>query len=396
MKIFLLIIALFLFRFSVNAQLLGSKNDKEKLQQKVAAEHVVSSVKASISEITGWVLKENSKWISEKNVIPNPDPKYILPDKVLGQDNLSEMEIRETQVNGKTFAVIVLKYLMPRYEFPTLKEGFSPGKVIDFYVFPAERILQILPDTLSLGVPHAINLEVVVSGRIENYETKDIDFEVNTAIQRYAGNRIINPTNLLIAVMPYSADGKDHVKFKLIKTYPSEKLYQPYLMDDISNTLFSHSFYECLRSTFATFFNSGSVLAMADLPAEEQPSDFNGFFIRGVHAYDREDYYNAITDFTDAIRLMPNQKFYPVFAYRGNAKFKLGDLEGSLNDLNSAVALKPLDKQFLPVYAQVFLNRGTVRYYMKDLTGAREDWQRAAELNEPKSAEYLKLYFKKL
>jgi tetratricopeptide (TPR) repeat protein len=196
--------------------------------------------------------------------------------------------------------------------------------------------------------------------------------------------------------MPYSTDGKDHVKFKLIKTYPSEKLYQPYLMDDIGNTLFSHSYYECMRSTFANFFNSGSVLALADMPAGDQPSDFNGFFIRGVRAYDREDYYNAITDFTDAIRLMPNQKFYPVFAYRGNAKFKLGDLEGSLNDLNSAVALKPLDKQFLPFYAQVFLNRGTVRYYMKDLAGARKDWQRAAELNEPKSAEYLKMYFKKL
>jgi tetratricopeptide (TPR) repeat protein len=247
-----------------------------------------------------------------------------------------------------------------------------------------------------LGVSHAINLEVVVSGRIENYETKDIDFEVNTAVQRFAANRIINPTNLLIAVMPYSMDGKDHVKFKLIKTYPSEKLYQPYLMDDISNTLFNHSFYECQRSTFANFFNSASGMSMSDLPAEDKPKDFNGFFIHGVRAYDREDYYNAITDFTDAIRLMPNQEFYPVYAYRGNAKFKLGDLEGSLSDLNAAVALKPLDKQFLPVYAQVFLNRGTVRYFLKDMTGAREDWQRAADLNEPKSVEYLKMYFKKL
>jgi hypothetical protein len=396
MKITSLLIVLFVFQLTAHAQLLGGKNVKEKQQQIVSSEHVVSSVKASISEITGWVLKENTKWISEKNVIPNPDPKYILPDKVLGQDNLSEMEIREAQVNGKTFAVLVLKYFMPRYEFPTLKEGFTPAKVLDFYVFPAERIMQILPDTLSLGVPHAINLEVVVSGKIENFETKDIDFEVNTAIQRYAANRIINPTNLLIAVMPYSLDGKDHVKFKLIKTYPSEKLYQPYLMDDISNTLFNHSFYECQRSSFANFFNSASVLAMSDKPAEDQPTDFNGFFTHGVRAYDREDYYNAITDFTDAIRLMPSQKFYPVYAYRGNAKFKLGDLEGSLSDLNSAVALKPLDKQFLPVYAQVFLNRGTVRYYMKDMAGAREDWQRAAELNEPKSAEYLKMYFKKL
>ena len=394
MRIFSLILSILLLQATVYAQLWGGKKEKEKQQQKIASEHIVSSVKSQLSNITGWVLKENAKWISAKNIIPNPDPKYLLPDKVLGQDNISEMEIRETQINGKIHAVLVLKYLMPRYEFPTLKEGFYPGKVLDFYVFPAERILHILPDTLSIGVPNCINLDVSVSGRIENYESKDIDFEINTAIQRFAGNRIVNPTNLLIAVMPYSMDGKDHVKFKLIKTYPSEKLYQPFLMDDISGQLFNHSYYECTRSSFAAFFNSAAVLALADMPLTEQPTDFNGYFLKGVLDYGREDYYNAITDFTNAIRLMPDQKFYPVYAYRGNAKFKLGDKEASLDDLNKAVALKPVDKRYIPVYGQVFLNRGTVRYFMKDVAGAREDWQRAAELNVPKSAEYLKMYFK--
>ena len=394
MKIFSLILTFLFFQTFVLAQVKGGKNEKEKIQENVASERVVSSVKSSISDITGWVLKENAKWISAKNVIPNTDPKYDLPDKVLGQDNISEMEIRETQVNGKTFAVLVLKYLMPNYEFPTLKEGFSTAPVLDFYVFPAEKILQILPDTLSAGVAHSINLEVTVSGRLPNYETKDIDFEINTAIQRFAASRIVSPTNLLIAVMPYSMDGKDHIKFKIIKTYPGEKLYQPYLMDDIVVQLFNHSYFECQRSIFASFFSSAAVLALSDMKQGDQPTDFNGFFVRGVRAYDREDYYNAITDFTNAIRLMPDQKFFPVYGYRGNAKFKLGDMAGSLQDFNTAVAFKPLDKQYLPVYGQVFLNRGTVRYFMKDVTGAREDWQRAAEYNVPKSSEYLKLYHK--
>jgi len=394
MRIFFLVLSILLFQVTVHAQLWGGKNEKEKQQKKIASEHTVSSVKSRISDITGWVLKDNAKWISAKNIIPNTDPKYLLPDKVLGQDNISEMEIRETQVNGKTHAVLVLKYLMPRYEFPTLKEGFYPGKVLDFYVFPAERILHILPDTLSIGVPNCINLEVTVSGRIENYDFKDIDFEINTSIQRFAGNRIVNPQNLLIAVMPYSMDGKDHVKFKLIKTYPSEKLYQPFLMDDIIGKLFDHSYFECNRSSFGNFFNSAAVLALTNMPFTEQPTDFNGYFLKGVLAYGREDYYNSITDFTNAIRLMPDQKFYPVYAYRGNAKFKLGNMEASLEDLNIAVSLKPVDKQYLPVYGQVFLNRGTVRYFMKDIKGAREDWQRAADLNVTKSAEYLKMYFK--
>jgi tetratricopeptide (TPR) repeat protein len=390
MRFFPFVMTILLLQSSVYAQFWSRSNEAAKQKQKGPSEHIVSSVKSRINSITGWVVKENGKWMSAKNIILNPDPKYLLPDKVLGQDNLSEMEIREAQVDGKINAVLILKYLMPRYEFPTLKEGFYPVKVLDFYVFPVERISNILPDTLSKGVTHCINLEVAVSGRIEKYDSKDIDFEINTAIQRFSDNRIVNAANLLIAVMPYSLDGKDHVKFKLIKTYPSEKIYQPYLMDDINKNLFIHSYYECPRNEFAAFFNGAAASVIAETPLSDQPTDFNGYFAKGVRAYDREDYYNAITDFTNAIRLMPDQQFYPVYAYRGNAKFKLGDSKASLEDLDKAVALKPVDKQYFAVYGQVLLNRGTVKYLMKDLAGAREDWQQAAQLNEPKSASLFK------
>jgi tetratricopeptide (TPR) repeat protein len=393
MRVFCLVFILLLFHSTVDAQFRKRKKSNEQMVQGTP-EQVVSHVKSHLTDITGWVLKDNTKWISAKNFIRNPDPKYTLPDKVLGLDNISEMEIRESQLNGKMVAVLVLKYLIAKYEFPTIKEGFYEGKALDFYVFPAEKLLTILPDTLSNGSTNCINFEVIVSGKIENYDQKDIDFEITTAIQRISGNRIINPQNLILGVMPYNLDGKDHVKFKLIKTFPSEKLYQPYLMDDIKGQLFNKSYFETKRSTFSAFFSSASVLALTDTPLGEEPTDFQGYFIKGVREYERGDYYNAITDFTNAIRLQPNQQFYPVYAYRGNAKFKLNDMDAAILDLNKAVTLKPIDKQYLPLWGQVFINRGTVRYYMKDLEGARSDWQRAAELNVPKAAEYLQMYFK--
>ncbi|MDP4291588.1 MAG: hypothetical protein Q8908_10955, partial [Bacteroidota bacterium] len=283
MKLFSLLLTILVFQTSVFAQLLGEKNERLQ-QQKVLSEHVVSSVKSSLSEITGWVLRDNTKWINAKNIIPIADSKYLFPDKVLGQDNISEMEIRETQVDGKSNAVLVVKYLKPNYEFPTLKEGFSTAKVLDYYVFPVEKILQIIPDTLSAGIPHSINLAVTVSGRLEDYESKDIDLEINTAVQRFTASRFINPANLVLAVMPFSKDGKDHVKFKVIKTYPSEKLYQPYLSEEMSSQLFTHSYFECTRNTFANFFNSAAILAVSDKSVGDQPTDFNGFFIKGVRA----------------------------------------------------------------------------------------------------------------
>ncbi len=392
MRVFCLIFILLLFHSTVDAQFWKKKKSNEQLVQE-QSEQIVSHVKSRLTDITGWVLKENTKWISGKNIIRNPDPKYTLPDKVLGLDNISEMEIRESVVDGKPVAVLVLKYLTAKYEFPTIKEGFYVGKGLDFYVFPAEKLLHVLPDTLANGSTISINFEVIASGKVENYDSKDIDFEIATAIQRTSENRTVNPQNLILGVMPYTLDGKDHVKFKVIKTFPSEKLYQPYLMDDIKGQLFKKSYFETKRSTFSTFFSSASVLALTDMPVGEEPTDFQGYFIKGVREYERGDYYNAITDLTNAIRLQPNQLFYPVYSYRGNAKFKLNDMEGAILDLDKAVTLKPADKQYLPLWGQVFLNRGTVRYFMKDREGARSDWQRAAELSVPKATEYLQMYF---
>lgn len=393
MRVFCLVFILLLFHSTVDAQFWKKKKSNEQLVQGTP-EQTVSHVKSHLTDITGWVLKDNTKWISAKNIIRNPDPKYTLPDKVLGLDNISEMEIREAQLNGKMVGVLVIKYLMPKYEFPTIKEGFYIGKALDFYVFPANKLLNILPDTLSPGSTNSVNFEVIVSGKIENYDQKDIDFEITTAIQRISGNRIINPQNLILGVMPYNLDGKDHVKFKVIKTFPSEKLYQPYLMDDIKGQLFNKSYFETKRSTFSAFFSNASILALVDTPQGEEPVDFQGYFIKGVREYERGDFYNAITDLTNAIRLQPDQKFYPVYAYRGNAKFKLNDMDAAILDFNKAVTLKPTDKQYLPLWGQVFLNRGTVRYFLKDMEGARSDWQRAAELSVPKATEYLQMYFK--
>lgn len=393
MRIFCLIFFLLLFHSTVDAQFLKKKKSSEQMVQGTPDQPIVH-VKSRLTDISGWVLNNNAKWVSAKNIIRNPDPKYALPDRVLGLDNISEMEIRDAQLNGKTVAVLIFKYLIPKYEFPTIKEGFYIGKCLDFYVFPAEKILQILPDTLANGSTNSVNFEVIVSGKIENYDQKDIDFEITTAIQRISGNRIVNPQNLVIGVMPYSLDGKDHVKFKVIKTFPSEKLYQPYLMDDIKGQLFNKSYFEAKRSSFSSFFNGASILALIDTPVGEEPTDFQGYFIKGVREYERGDFYNAITDFTNAIRLQPDQKFYPVYSYRGNAKFKLNDPDAALLDFNKAVTLKPTDKQYLPLWGQVFLNRGTVRYFMKDLEGARGDWQRAVELGVPQASEYLKMYFK--
>src|ERR1035437_1655398 len=98
MRVFCLLFILLLFHNTVDAQFWKKKNSNEQTVQG-APEQPVSHLKSRLTDISGWVLNNNNKWISAKNIIRNPDPKYDLPDKVLGLDNISEMEIRDAQLN---------------------------------------------------------------------------------------------------------------------------------------------------------------------------------------------------------------------------------------------------------------------------------------------------------
>ncbi len=68
---------------------------------------------------------------------------------------------------------------------------------------------------------------------------------------------------------------------------------------------------------------------------------------------------------------------------RAQAKFYLGDVQGSISDFKKLLEIDPNNSYY-------FYCRGRLKYESDDLKGACEDWKKAAELGDEDAAELLK------
>mgnify|MGYP001418255557 CR=1 FL=1 len=67
----------------------------------------------------------------------------------------------------------------------------------------------------------------------------------------------------------------------------------------------------------------------------------------------------------------------------GLSKAKSGDYSGAFLDFTKAIELKPDD-------AMAYSNRGLAKNDLKDLSGACDDWRRAANLGHSNAAKWVK------
>jgi tetratricopeptide (TPR) repeat protein len=92
---------------------------------------------------------------------------------------------------------------------------------------------------------------------------------------------------------------------------------------------------------------------------------------RGNARMSLEDYRGALEDYNHAVRMEPGWGNY--FS-RGTARNALGDYRGAVDDFTQVLRLAP---NLAPAYEQ----RAATRVQMRDFEGARNDWQRAADLH---------------
>ena len=102
-----------------------------------------------------------------------------------------------------------------------------------------------------------------------------------------------------------------------------------------------------------------------------QASLFNN---RGAARRDKGDLDGATEDFTEAIRLEPDDAV--AFVGRSTVRRKRGDLDGAIQDCNEAIRIKP--------EALFFDNRGKARFGKGDLDGAIQDYTEAIRLKPDK------------
>ncbi|MDR0662906.1 MAG: tetratricopeptide repeat protein [Spirochaetaceae bacterium] len=107
---------------------------------------------------------------------------------------------------------------------------------------------------------------------------------------------------------------------------------------------------------------------------------------RGVESFNRDDFDQAIADFSGAIRLDSNldlakKNLYSAYFNRGVKRYTNGDNDGSIADFTEAVRLKPDD-------AEAYRARGTVNNGKGDYDRAIADFTELIRL-DPNVVAYL-------
>ncbi|MBW4633337.1 MAG: tetratricopeptide repeat protein [Iphinoe sp. HA4291-MV1] len=101
---------------------------------------------------------------------------------------------------------------------------------------------------------------------------------------------------------------------------------------------------------------------------------------KGLARYYLKDYQGAITAYTEAIRLNPNDT--RAYYNRGNARYELGDKQGAIADFNQALRINPN-------YAKAYYNRGNARSNLGDNQGAIADFNQALRINPNLAEAYI-------
>jgi len=98
----------------------------------------------------------------------------------------------------------------------------------------------------------------------------------------------------------------------------------------------------------------------------------------GIAYYEKGDYDRAIADYTQTIRLQPDNS--GAYSIRGWVYYLKGDWERAITDANEAIRLDPINR-----YA--YNTRGNAYYLKKDYDRAVADFETALRL-DPNNAEY--------
>lgn len=110
------------------------------------------------------------------------------------------------------------------------------------------------------------------------------------------------------------------------------------------------------------------------------PDNAQAYLGRGNARYALEEYPEALTDYDEALKHDPDYVY--AFNGRGNVKFARKDFEGAIQDYNQAI-------QSDPQFALAFYNRGNVKSALKEHRAAIEDFSQAIRLNPQYEPAYL-------
>jgi tetratricopeptide (TPR) repeat protein len=341
---------------------------------------MISETRAVLDFATGWALQDNGEWISRQNLIPWKDPelnKLPKPSYKLGKENFTYLEVRDVMINNDSYVIFIIRFKTGWYEFPILMETWHKQTGITYFVFKQSKFQGIIPEKMEFNKPCIQNLEVLCSGTLIDFDEKYLNSTIAYNIHQTLTLKTISSHNLLFAFLPVQSGGQATARFRLIQVMNKEKFYIPYLEIRNRDKLFKSSYYEADFNDLRTLinYNGGAVIqSFAGVPKNAEE-----YYKRGLSNYSSGNYLQAISDLTEAAKSPPYSGFFLTYAYRANARQKLGDNATAMMDFDKAISLKPAEPNYLSAWLTVIYNRGVARFNNKDRDGACADWNTAVQ-----------------
>jgi tetratricopeptide (TPR) repeat protein len=135
--------------------------------------------------------------------------------------------------------------------------------------------------------------------------------------------------------------------------------------------------------------NLSGALVSWSLVLSLNPRNAEAYFSRAVVKNELHVWKAALRDYDEALRLSPD--YIGALTNRGSLRDDHGDHAGAIGDYNRAIALAG-DRDSNK--AMAYFNRGNAKLHLRDLGGARDDWQRALELGASYAREALQRHRK--
>jgi len=330
---------------------------------------------------TGWALQDNGEWMSGQNQIPWKDQdlnKSSKPSYKLGKENFINLEVRDVLVNNEMYAVFIIRFRSGWYEFPMLQESWHKQTGISYFVCKLSKFQAVIPEKMEFNKTYIQNLDVLCDNTLMNFDERYLNSTISYNINQILTRKIITPHNLLIAFWPVQAGGQTTARFRMIQVMNKEKFYLPYLDQKNRDKLFKGSYFECDFNSFRSLINysgGGSYIqSFAGIP--RSPDEY---YKRGLSDYATGNYVQAISYLTEASKYPPYSTFFLTYAYRANARQKLGDNVAAMIDFDKAITLKPAEQTYYSAWLTVIYNRGVAKFNNKDRDGACADWNTALQ-----------------
>jgi len=376
----------FIFLLGAHNQVFSQKDCENQDDTDLVNFSSLSPVQSEIVNLRGWAKQDNGSWLSAPNRIPFTDEKTnksTRGERKLGQDNMISLQLRKVMIGNKQYNVMVKKYHDGEYEFPVLQEEWRGFKSLEFYVFPSNKLDEILPDEIPFNKQYAVNMQLFARGTVRDYENKVEDDEIVRAIQRVERSEVVNDWNIIFAVFPIKNGDAEVVRFKLIKSFNQKYLASFYAAPSNWESNFEMTFYETNFFRFKSFIRDAQEFVLdvtEDVDNLTPNSAYENNYNWGILRYQMGDWPTAIEYFNKALLDKPDTEDFLIYSFRGNARSKMQQYNDAIGDFDRALDIKPDDIMEYSNWVKNYFNRGVAKYYMNDMEGACKDWNKALEL----------------